>query len=311
MAAFDDVRNNPWLLDYCFAWLAKDDLTKQEYGDKAVDEAKEWFLNTDIPVALGYRVDAVKVPMIAITIDDTSEGASTLGDIHYEPTEKVESKSLQLKTPPVLGPFTPKAYNSTTGIVTLPDDLDTSTLFSGMILFDAQQTRGYEIAEVLDASTFTIAAGVKANFIKAVVTSASSLVVVSLESVEERESYRLDLVLGEPKQLIWLYTIVKFCLYRYKQSLLEARGFDRSVVSNAGVRLMPGKAEAEIWFTRAFTLSGYVRQYWPKAVTNQLDGFVTFIKYESDLASPDAIKNDVIGQGWGMDRDPFDGLSQP
>lgn len=44
-AALDDIRQNPWLLDYVYAWLPADDLTKNAYCDSERTVAKKWVLN--------------------------------------------------------------------------------------------------------------------------------------------------------------------------------------------------------------------------------------------------------------------------
>lgn len=41
VAALADLRANPWLLDYVFASLPKDEMTMKDYGEKSVEKAKE------------------------------------------------------------------------------------------------------------------------------------------------------------------------------------------------------------------------------------------------------------------------------
>lgn len=87
MKAFRELRKDPRLLEYCFAWLPNDDLTAAEYGEPTVEKAKKWFLNTDIKVTLDVRVDAAKLPAITISLDSSQETDATLGDVNYEPGE--------------------------------------------------------------------------------------------------------------------------------------------------------------------------------------------------------------------------------
>jgi hypothetical protein len=296
--ALDDVRKNPWLLDFAFASLVDDELTNQEYGAAELEKAKEWFLGTEIPVAMAYRLDQITTPLIAISLEDSSEGATTLGDVHSSPTEDVEASEILLDPAPILPSFTPKSYTASTGTVVLPDSLDTSRVFPGMLLFDTVSNRGYVIADVLDSTSFTIQAGTKANFKNAVVAPASSFAIARLESVEEREAYRIDLyVSGNSAHLLYLYAILKFCLYRYKQELFEGRGFERSQVTSTGVRLFQGKQAPEVIFTRTFTLTGFVRQYWPKDITRKIDGFVVS---EAIQDAPSEIVD-----GWLVEEDLF------
>lgn len=177
-----DLRANPLLLDYVFAWLPNDELTAQTYGLRSVEEAKKWFLNTEINVSLDVRIGEAKLPMVSITLMDSSENGETLGDIHHQVAED-----------------------------------------------------GPEEGQV-----------------------------TNLESVLHQESYNLGLfVEGEPLFLLYLNSIIVFLLYRYKESLLEARGFQNSTIRIG--RLAPREEDGrENLFTRPIVVTGTVRHYWPK-----------------------------------------------
>lgn len=89
IAALADMRKNPWLLDYCFAGLPKDELTAQAYGEQEVAKAREWFLKTDIPVMMSTHINDIKMPCITIALASSSEDDQVFGDIHYEPFEEL------------------------------------------------------------------------------------------------------------------------------------------------------------------------------------------------------------------------------
>jgi hypothetical protein len=310
MAALDDIRANPFLLDFVFASLLEDELTNQEYGAKELEEARNWFLKTDIPIAMSTRFDQVTSPMIALSLEDSSEAATTLGDVHSTPTEEVEATEV-LVSRPVVPEFTPRSYDLNTGIVTLPTTVSTDNVFPGMLLFDRKANQAYRIEEVLGPQSLQIASGVKANFTKAVIAPTTSFAIAHLESVEERESYRLDLyVSGDASHILYLYAIVKFALYRYKQDLFEARGFERSSINVTGLRFFK-KEGGEVFYSRTFMLNGYVRQYWPKQITQKIDGLIYEFKLADLPASPDAVAPQVDGQGWEMGPDDFDGIGKP
>jgi hypothetical protein len=69
---------------------------------------------------------------------------------------------------------------------------------------------------------------------------------------------------------MYLHSVVIFILLRYKQDLLEARGFERSTLSSqrlGGYR----PTENELAFSRALAITGYVRHYWPKSVNGRIE----------------------------------------
>lgn len=313
IAALEEMKANPWLLDFVFAWLAHDDLTKtkKHYGEHGIEEAKEWFLNTEISVSMAYRPDRPEFPSINIELLNSNEsGANSLGDVSNEGvSEDIDASEILIRPKPVLGPFTPASYDSTTGIVTLPTNLTTENLFSGNMLYDAVSNRGYVIDEVLDESTFTIAKGVTANFTRAFVAPRENFHTVLLESVEFAETYRLRCMVNTtPVHLTYLHSILMFILLRSKEDLLEARGFERTTITSGNIMYVEGKDATERISARDITISGFVRQFWPKRITQKIDGVIGGMKVLEGGQSPASIEQNVVDQGWSMEDDQFAAL---
>lgn len=307
-----EIREKPWLLDYVFAWLPSDDLTKGTYGEKELEEAKQWFLKTDIPVVMAYNQDRPQLPCIGIELVESAEAHATLGDVHYETSEDVVASEVTIKPNAILGPFTPKSYDPTTGTVTLPDALATSSVFPGMFIFDTKANVGYGVVEVTGPQTFTIDPGTKANFTNCYIASHSAFWVVPLQSLLFRETYRLRcFVSGSPVLLSFLYSIVLFIVLRKKQDLLEARGFENNTVSGSGFTGASDPQNGEQLFIRDITLTGLVRQYWPGEPHQKLDGvLIDPIKIIGGGTSPTGIQQQVADQGWEMEDDQLQALKK-
>jgi hypothetical protein len=266
--AIADLRANPWLLDYVFASLPRDSHTMKDYGEKEVQRAKEWFMKTNIPVFMVPRLDEAKVPCITIKLQDSAESEVTLGDVHYQ-----EKEDNDTQWPALIKPFTPEKYNAATGIMVVSQDvLDSIVLAPGMVIVDAVG-KPHDILEVFDDGSFTIKQGTMADFTNSVVKGAKPSYITRLESVSYRETYQIGVhVAGEPVYLTWLHSIIVFILLRYKQALMEARGFERSVFNSSDFDRNE-MFEAEMVFSRYLTLTGYVRQYWPKDVNPKITSF--------------------------------------
>lgn len=269
-AAIADLRANPWLLDYVFASLPQDTLTWKEYGEKSVQQAKQWFLRTNIPVKVVPVLNELTVPCVTISLISSSEVTqeSTIGDVHSESSEQTTSPW------PALTPtFAPVSYNQSTGIMvvpTLPEDIYPAP---GMYLVD-KVGRYHEVLEVLDSTTLKIQPGTVADFRETVLKSGRAGFVANIESSSFRETYRVGIhVGGDPAPLVWLHSIVTFILMRYKEALLEARGFERSTHSSSDFQ-RDNQFETELVFSRYIELTGYVRQYWPKAIASPIDAVV-------------------------------------
>lgn len=311
--AIEDIRKNPWLLDYVYNWLSKDWLSQKFYGDAEKKAAIDWFLNNKFFVSpSSLREDQIVFPMIAISLQQANEDLSSLGDINYEVKDSVDpSTILQEKDLIVLGPFS-AAYDSTTGQVTLPNGFTTDDVFASQQIFDTQNRIFHKIIEITGNSTFLIEANIpKINLINAVVVGSDVKATITLESVEFKQQYAIRcFVQNEPKHLMYLSSLVRFILLRYKEKLLEGRGFQRSIISMQGpyeASSMFGAPAGEFIFGQNITLVGYVREYWPKDVSGkELGGFKSggiwvdkVVNTPSDPSddvgrSPDAVLLDVL-----------------
>jgi hypothetical protein len=262
--AIADLRANPWLLKSIFQSLLEDAQTAQVYGEKERQRAIDWFKRTDIPVVMDYHMGSVEGSCISISLVESSEAEKTLGDVHYEPREDVEAY-----WPPLTEAFTPESYSAATGIMALPQSLGDSLVVATTMVIIDKVGREHPIKEVLDRYTIVLTEGTVADFNGALIKGAKPRFIQELESMAFKETYRIGVhTHGEPITLTWLYSIVKFCLLRYKQALLEARGFERSVTNWSQFAKNEAFGRENYW-TRFCTITGYVRDYWPKALSER------------------------------------------
>jgi hypothetical protein len=312
IAGLQELRDNPWLLDFAFAWLADDELTRdhKHYGQDGLREAKNWLLKNEIFVQMAYTPTKPELPAIGIELVDSSEAGATFGDTHHETAEDILTNEIVSNPAPVIKPFTPKSYKSKTGIVTLPNKITTTNIFPGMVFFDTVANRGYVIEDVIDDSTFKIPAGTVANFSKAYVTSRESLFVLPIHSLLFRETYRVTCYVGTaPAHLMFLHTALLFMLLRSKEELLEGRGFENTSINVGGISRLEGEDGNHI-HNRSITISGQVRQFWPGKPSRKLDGIVVESVKIIGGKTPDAILPDTKGQGWEMEEDGLSPLSR-
>ena len=257
VTAIADIRRHPYLLDFVFASLKQDDLTSQVYGAKEVARAKEWFTSTDVPVVMDYLLDDLPGTCVTISLVESGEAEVTLGDVHYEPFEDAEAT-----WPALTSAFDPVAYSQSTGVLTLPDEVAaTLVVVPGMSVVCPSGT--FTVVDVVERNQVVLTPGLQADFHGSVIKGAQPRLVTELESVCYKETYRIGCrVHGEPVKLNWLYSVVAFVLLRYKKRLLEARGFERSVVSWAPFAKDERTGGENMW-VRFATVSGFVRQTWP------------------------------------------------
>lgn len=281
VAAFDDVRANPWLLDFCFAYFKADLLTTKVYGQKELDRCKAWFLENDVKITAGTNVQTLEIPHIAIWPGGQNEAEATLGDINED-----AQITVKWPTPPkaVLS-FTAAAYDSTTGIVTLPDSVDLTTVFVGDLVYDRKSGKSYAISDI-EENAVTIAAGSTPNLTNAQIQRPTAgTMIVALESISTQDNYQIDIIVpGDATACIILHTITVFCLNRYKESLLEGRGYERTSITSTGINGVKGGGQStQLMFQRGISVSGYIRSFWPKEIGQPVAGIVPSYKVDGGL----------------------------
>ena len=269
IAGLADLRARTWLLDGIFASLPRDPLTMSQYGEKEVQRAKKWFLTTDIPVFMDYRPGESKLPCISIQLGESSEAENTLADTHYQPSEETDA------TWPILfGPFNPISYNISSGVMVVPDTITQSVFLNTDMYVVDRVGNAYPIIEKVNDTTLKIDSMVPGDFSEVTIRSNKPILKTSLESLSFKETYRIGChSLGEPVNLTYLHSIMTFVLLAYKEVLLEGRGFERSVISSSDF-VRNQNLDVELAYSRFITITGYVRNYWPKTTTPRIQGTI-------------------------------------
>lgn len=261
VAALQDLRDNPEFLEFAFASLVQDSLTQEQYGDKVLEQAIEWFLAAEVAVVTAPGMNDAKMPCIVVELTEGLPDNETLGDVHWTPSENFDKYWIK-----VVGPLTPVAM----GFKTL-----TFLNFGGKTV-----TKGMEIVTstgvkipILDVNGFVLtvdAANMANDFSNLSIYPTRPSHKVKLESIRSKETYKLGVhVQGEPQHLTYLWSILMFCLFRYKSALFEHRGFDNVQVRYGAPFVNPVFGQ-EIVYSQDVYLSGVVCHYWPKSVGSKL-----------------------------------------
>jgi hypothetical protein len=301
--AMDLVRADPKLLDHVFHSLAEDELTRDVYGAKQIAEARKWFMKTDIPVFMNFRVAEEALPCITISLQESAEADQTHGDVHYVTEERSPGD-----WPALTEPFTPVAYSPGSGIMVLPIDVMGNRVVAAGMQLVTRDGRSYTIMQNLGDDEISLKPGTVDDFTNAVIKGATDRFATTVESVTFKEVYQIGIhVMGEPTYLLHLHSIVQFMLLKYKQELLETRGFERTSLTSTDFRRNLEFDNEEV-FARFITITGYARHYWPKATNPLIDvvdtqpAFEPTFAYEPGLV-PAPAPPPVDDQGEGLNDD--------
>lgn len=301
-----DIRSNLWLIDNIMGHFK--DPALSTYGQKEIDRCKEWFKNNKIEVLLRYRLDKDEFPCVTIALNSSSE-IEDMRHLADTSTESVVLMPSDINKPInyIVKPFVPSEVDNDSGFVGISSSIKSARLIQpGMILVDVSNGNGYVIRSIAEGGIF-VDSNLNISAPKLAVVPRFQFYEAKVEHSFFRESYTIGChVHGDPAILLWLHAIVSYCLLRYKESLLEARGFSQTSFSSSDVApnqymSTPG---GENVFSRFVTLSGMVENSWIKSPyriaeaveiaekTQGSESLMAGIKVISNIDSPDFLNTE-------------------
>lgn len=260
-----DMRKNPWVIDDVFRVIRDNPMLNHVYGEKEMSRAREFILNNEIPVYLRHRVDKQDFPCVTISMGESYEDKdlATLADqsVCVEDLNPMDiGKSIQY----IIKPFKPVSYDKVQGIVEVPEDIEEyEYIGAGMIAVDPETGGGFTIIEKVAPNSFRIQAG--ADLPKEIgVVPAIQLYRARRERAISQETYNIGCHTQDPATLIFLHSVVKYSLYRYREGLLEANNFQLSRIRSTD--LIRNEAfNVENVYSRWIILQGQVEESWVKS----------------------------------------------
>lgn len=264
-----DMRENPWLIEDAFGSLVANPLLNRIYGIKEINKAKEFILNNEIPVYMHHRIDKMEFPCITISMGASTEDRdlATLGDAspffeEYAPSE------IGKPIPYLIPPFDYESYDPDTGLLTVSDSEALPNIIyihKGMILVEPKSGKGYIIEGINGSCQIQLATNLSLPKGPLAVIPSKPLWKARREMARSQEQYNIGChVDGDPSYLIFLYGVVKYALFRYREALLEANNFQLSRLSSSDM-LKNQYLHIENGYSRWITLSGQIEETWVKA----------------------------------------------
>lgn len=264
----EDMRKNPWLIDHMLSDLTSINYFTDKYGQKQVDACKEWFRNNQIDVYLRGRDDKDRLPCVTIQLGPSNEKPEmkTMADQSTEKTILLPNK-IGKPIPYIVKPFVPTGYDEISGEVSVDPELDLSGVSEGMILVNPANGNGYKILDISE-NGLLIEPGMEIEATEFGIVPQFPFYEARVEHSFFDETYNIGChAHGDPQTLLFLWSIVKYSILRYRESLLEANGFAESSISSAGPDFdqaftTPGGEKA---WSRFMNLNGQIENSWIKS----------------------------------------------
>ena len=299
----EDMRKNPWLLQYMLEDLAVSPYLAEKYGQKQIDACKEWFANNQIDVYMRLRDDRDRTPFVSITMGHSNEKPEMKTNADLSPYKKILfPNTIGKPISYVIKPFIPTDYNEITGALSVPNTVDLSLVAPNMILVNPANGTGYVIQNIA-AGALYIGPDQSIDATEMGIVPHFQYYEARIEHSYFEEMYVIQChAHGDPQTVMWLWSIVETALLRYRQSLLEANGFAESVISSGPPDLNPDMSTegGEKVYSRSITITGQVQNSWIKAPHRIIenvslkqpvpcDSYIGGIKIISNLNSPSFI----------------------
>jgi hypothetical protein len=303
-AALADLRKNTWILSEIFEGLTNDPLSTMDYGWKEVDKAKEWFMGNDIPVYLTNRVDTPRFPCITIVRTSSREMTerTAMADDH-EPSE-IDPYLITKNPQRMYNFFTPAGYNSTTGVVTLPENLQTNRMFVGQFIVSKRSGKAYIITQVLAPNQFMILPGTNDDFTSAYIAPPTSLWNLEKELTFVEEAFAIGMhAESDINQAIFLRQLVQYIVLRYKEAFMERRGYELSTFNVGSIDVNPHFNGTEMVYSCMMTLSGQVEANFIKYAAPKIQGIKAGLFILDGPKTPEEYLIYAERQGWEMEGD--------
>lgn len=309
----EDMKKNPWLLDHMLSDLVKISYFRDKYGEKQIEACKEWFRNTQIDVYMRAREDKDRLPCVTIQMGPSNEkiDMKTMADQSTEKAVLLPNK-IGKPIPYIAKPFTPLGYDDDTGIVSVPNSIDLSVVNAGMILVNPATGQGFLIQGVIDGG-IQLEPNLPFEASQLGVVPQYQYYVARVEHSFFDETYMIGChAHGDTQNVLFLWSIVKYSILRYRESLLEANGFAESSISSAGPDFdeaftTPGGEKA---WARFMTLNGQTENSWIKAPHRVVEATVLrkksgsgYIGGISIISNTDPAIIDKSEQSWYTDTD--------
>ena len=273
----DFIRQYPYHLDFVFQ-DSQSKIVKDQFGQREIDAAKTWFLQTNIPVFSTFRIDKPQYPCVTVQVMSSNESKqyAALGETAYEISpEEINSQGLIAPTISS-GPFSP-SYTSTTGLITLPSGYDTSLIFAGQGLFSPTSQVTYTITSINSINSFTIATGLVENFTGAYVVPAYQTLHVTRNIAQFEEAYQINcIVSGMPGEVYWLTSVVSYILLQKRQFLLEQNNIQLGTISIGPIE-QDSISDVETFFQRSISMTGIVEVSWLETLDQHIEGISSII----------------------------------
>jgi hypothetical protein len=296
------LRKKPYLLNDVFGSLLVGGLRKK-CGQKTINEIRDFFINNDIPVTTAFNANTPAIPCVTINLTSSTEDLAykAMGD-HLG----VEIDNEAVEGPPRIlsSPFYAQSYDPETGELITSKISGKFPIKVGRRILDQTSGESYGIAGTLfnegKIYTFSIIDGdgnipVSPNLTELLLVATASKEAWRRGAVWFDETYDIRMFgSGNQDQVIWLYYIISYILFRNK-SYFEEVGIENQSVSSGEIARDLGKQPNQVW-SRFIRFRGMVEHSWLEEM-GRIDDLDYSLSVGSTNEGNDIVDEEALSEG--------------
>lgn len=232
---FTALRQDNTLVTDLFGDLLQPQLYTK-YGDKEVNKLINFFNTKEVSIVHSFNLVPSNLPCISIQLIDNPEEVDKAHLSDFEEQFTVSMTPQELTTTVIVASIQPTAYNSLSGILSIPDSVDLTNVFAGQLFVDTsgnQFTILPGINNTAGSKTLIIGKGLSPNISAAgQIQSSVQYDQYEQQGVFERERLLLGIHTSDPLLTKYIYTVVKYTL-NSRREILQSRGMQIATYSGS------------------------------------------------------------------------------
>jgi len=211
------------------------------------------------------RLDKEAIPSISIALGNSNE-SNVLGTL-ADTTPFVNEYSPEQINQPInyiVPPIVPKSYDQALGEITFNNASEIADVAVGMVIIDPATGNGFIVNDKPSDTVLAINPNSVLPKSQIAIIPQYPIYRARVERNFINETYSIGCHTSDPSTLIFLFSVVKYTLLRYKESLLEANNFQLSSMTCSDMNHNQSFS-AENVYSRFISLSGQIEESWIKA----------------------------------------------
>lgn len=283
-AGLKNARLNPAVIDDVFSDLTAT-YAEKKYGESEINKIKKMVQNKEVSIVHSFNLTQSTLPCISIQLTDDREdpARSHMGDFtSYQ--SQLFTDPVQIAATVYVSNIQPTAFNPLTGVVSIPDSVDLSSIYPNLVYIDSAGNEHVITGGINNAIGHKQFA-VDNEGVVALGSGGQILTTINYEVFQTHgniETSQLILGIHTKDSLLtkYLYILVKYIILSRKISLTR-RGFQLTSYSGSDFH-RNAEYGGDVVYTRFFNVSGLLQHSWKSFQEKLVDNVQVQVQVAQD-----------------------------